>query len=428
MDAGAGTRSHGGGRFVKRAAPALILGLSAACHVAGPGGPAPLPRSEPMIRVAIVPRADGVSVASEERFDILGADGNVLARAGALETWRFEAVGGGRITATGPRGRRVAEQQPPLTVRPAGDAGVSVDEASYRGSVLIRIASDGGLTVVNTLSLESYLLGVVPLELGVRPESEIEAVKAQAVAARTYAVRNRGARNDLGFDFYATDADQVYGGRGEEDAVVRRAVEATRGEVVVYGGEPIMAFYHSTCGGRTANVEEVWGGEPVPYLQSVSDAKPGGGDYCDISNRYHWTESWTRDELLEDLGRGLAALAGRRAGSPEEVRRLEIRERTSSGRVATLRVVTDDGTYDVHGDSTRRVLRPAPDRILNSARFELDGRVQDGQVVALTVEGGGWGHGVGMCQMGAVGRARAGQSYRDILRHYYRGTDIIRLY
>jgi stage II sporulation protein D len=96
--------------------------------------------------------------------------------------------------------------------------------------------------------------------------------------------------------------------------------------------------------------------------------------------------------------------------------------------VATLRVVTDDGTFDVHGDSTRRVLRPAPDRILNSARFELDGRVQDGQVVALTVEGGGWGHGVGMCQMGAVGRARAGQSYRDILRHYYSGTDIIRLY
>jgi stage II sporulation protein D len=310
-----------------------------------------------------------------------------------------------------------------------GKADVVVDGQPYRGSVLVRRTQAGGLTVVNALPLESYLMGVLPFELGSRPASEIEAVKAQAVAARTYAIRRMGARDSLGFDFYATVADQVYGGRKAEEPVAERAVRETRGEIIVYHGAPILAYYHSTCGGRTASIDQVWPHEAEPYLRSVSDERPDGdGAYCDISNRYHWTETWTGAQLLEDVRTGLRLHDGARADAIRQIRNVQIRGRTTSGRVKTLRIDTNAGRFEVHGDSVRWVLRPQPTRILNSALFDIDVQRKGGVVVALTARGRGWGHGVGMCQMGAIGRARAGQDYREILRHYYRGTRIVRLY
>ncbi len=411
------------------AVPVLAALALAGCAVAGPRAdipPAgPLPTAEPMVRVGVAVNVEGVTVSSEAAYEIVDGGGSVVARPAAGEAWRIGVSDDG-LDARGPDRRRARGLTPPVVVRSAGDV-VTVDGMTYRGTALIQPGEAGRVTVVNTLALEAYLLGVVPHELGERPESEIEAVKAQAVAARTYAIRHLGARGGP-FDFFATVADQVYRGLAGEEEVAWRAVEETRGEIVTYRGEAILAYYHSTCGGRTANVEEVWvGRDPVPYLRSVSDVTADGA-YCDSSNRYRWSESWTRSELLAALGRGLAEHAGWRVGSPRRVRRLEIEERTSSGRVARLVVETDDGRFTIRGDSARWVLRPEPDRILNSSRFELDGRVQGGEIVSLTAEGGGWGHGVGMCQMGAIGRARAGQSYREILRTYYQGTDIVRLY
>jgi stage II sporulation protein D len=265
---------------------------------------------------------------------------------------------------------------------------------------------------------------VVPLEIGVRPEAEIAAVKAQAVAARTYAVGNMGGRPAQGFDFYATVADQVYGGLDREDPLTSRAVAETRGQVLTYDGEPIVAYYHSTCGGRTSALEDVWPWRDGarPYLRSVSDERPGGGAYCDGSNRYRWTVSWTGDRLAEILGGVFETNVSR-------VRDVEIRGRTESGRVERLAVTFDGRTVTVPGDSLRWVLRPEPGRILNSALlFELHEAHEDGALSELTVEGGGWGHGVGMCQWGAIGRARAGQDYPEILTTYYPGTRLRKLY
>lgn len=372
----------------------------------------------PDVRIGIAVDAPRVTVETADRLELTDDAGVVRDRGAG--TWTVARTGS-RIEARGPS--LTVEVTGSLVFRPIRGA-VRVNGTAYRGAVLVRPAATG-VTAVNLLDVEAYLKGVVPLEIGDwRAEEELEAVKAQAVAARTYAIRHLGRRDDLGFDYHGSMLDQVYGGADAEDPVSTRAVDETRGVIVTYDGEPIEAFYHSTCGGSTAALEEVWPGEPRPYLKAVSDRKPGGGWYCDASDRFWWTESWTGRQLLEALNAGLA---GRGAAPVAEVEALEPRGRTPSGRLAALLIRTATGEELVRGDSIRRFLGPEPDRLLNSTLIDL--RPRGGSpVTGLVVEGHGWGHGIGMCQNGALGRARAGQSYREILSTYYPGTRLVRLY
>ena len=295
-----------------------------------------------------------------------------------------------------------------------------VDGREYDGEILVRAGEDG-LTTINTLALETYLLGVVPHEIGARPAAEIEAVKAQAVAARTYAIAHRGRRAALGFDYWGDVNDQVYRGREGQDAVAARAVRETRGEILTHQGQPILAFYHSTCGGRTAAIDEVWRRGPLPYLRSVSDLREDGSAWCETSNRFRWSQRWSWDEL--------GGILERTIGLPRaSLREVRVRSRTPSGRVSELEIEGDGRRWTVFGDSLRWALRPQAGRILNSALiFDLEeGTDVHGRY--LEARGGGWGHGIGMCQVGAMARARAGQTYRRILAAYYTGTDLERTY
>jgi stage II sporulation protein D len=290
----------------------------------------------------------------------------------------------------------------------------------YRG--VLRVQSAGsGLTLVNRLDLESYLLGVVPREIGQVGPELVEAAKAQAVAARTYAVRYLGRRSAQGFDVYATVDDQVYGGVAAEYAPVSRAVIETAGQILEYGGQPILAYYHSTCAGRTAAIEEVWNDRPLPYLVSVEDVDPRTGEAYDrTSSRFHWTERWTHEQLVATLNRTLAdSLRGRRISRIEVMRVLD---RTRSGRVRSLRLATDAGTFMLGRDRVRWILVPTRGGLLNSSMFDVRLVRDGGRVSEIVAEGGGWGHGIGMCQVGAMGRARGGQDYRTILGAYYPGT------
>ncbi|HEX7119967.1 MAG TPA: SpoIID/LytB domain-containing protein [Longimicrobiales bacterium] len=412
---------------------ALVAAAFAACRV---GGPPPvvraaLPDEEPPVRVGIAVDAEAVTVGSTARFEIGEPGRDPAVRAEAGERWTFTADAAGRLVARRSDGRRIGPFTGPVRIRVRDDdAPVLIDGEPYRGGALLRAAGAGRVTAINVLALEDYLLGVVPMEIGPRPAEEIEAVKAQAVAARTYAISHLGGRESLGFDFYATVADQVYGGVSREHDVVSRAVRETRGEIVTYRGSPILAYYHSTCGGRTAAIDEAWRHAPLPYLKSVSDRVEGGDGayYCDISNRFRWTEHWTGERLREILTRTLADRMGTSAPI-REIEEIEVTGHTASGRVRALRIVADGREYLITPpDSTRRVLRPEAGRLLNSALFVLDVEREDGEVTGVTASGGGWGHGIGMCQMGAIGRARAGQDYRQILATYYRDTEITRLY
>lgn len=415
----------------------LILAAACGAAAAGacaPAGPPPvvrvrLPDEEPAVRVGIAVDTAAVAVGSAGRFTIEEVGGRTAVRTGAGETWSFTADGAGRLIATGPGGRRLGPFGAPVRIRARGGEPVRIGGASYRGDALIRATGPGRVTAVNVLALEDYLLGVVPLEIGARPAEEVEAVKAQAVAARTYAVSHLGGRASLGFDFYATVADQAYGGVAREDPVVGRAVRETRGEVLTHDGLPVLAYYHSTCGGKTAAIDEVWPRPPLAYLKSVSDRVRGGDGryYCETSNRFRWTERWSGEALRETLSRTLAGRPGV-GGRIGRVEAIEVTGRTASGRAEALRIVVDGRTHVVRGDSIRWILRPEPGRILNSTLFVLDAERRGGEVTRLEAHGGGWGHGIGMCQMGAIGRARHGQKYREILRTYYRGTEVVRLY
>jgi stage II sporulation protein D len=399
-----------------------------------PGPVTPTVNATP-VRVGLIVDTSVVEITSAGPLVVQTEDGRDLAMldgggsvsfrdAGSTVSFSTRKPGGG----SGPEG---AGLQPPLVVRPFSPGGtLSVRGNAYRGELRIQQATGGGLTVVNRLDMETYLLGVVPQEIGRFDLDIYEAIKAQAVAARTYAVTYLGRRQQQGFDVYATTEDQVYGGAGAENETVNRAVRETAGEILTYGGQPITAYYHSTCAGQTAAIDEVWNNAPVPYLVSVRDVDPQGQAYDRASSRFRWEERWTHEQLVGILNRTLAdSLGGRRIS---QIRDMRVLERTPSDRVRRMRIETDAGTFTVGKDRVRWILPPIrngnPTGILNSSKFDVSLVRSGGRVTEIVATGGGWGHGIGMCQVGAMGRARAGQDYRTILRTYYPGTEIRKAY
>ncbi|MEN9308480.1 MAG: hypothetical protein RL173_2412 [Fibrobacterota bacterium] len=295
-----------------------------------------------------------------------------------------------------------------------------LDGRCYRGGVsLLRLAN--GIAVVNRLGLEDYLLGVVPGEIGRRLIPQyLEAVKAQAIVARTYTLRSLGQYSGKPWDVRDDVRDQMYEGLKGEDSMCSRAVRSTIGQILVdQQGKPIDAYYHSTSGGRTADIASVWPQKSAqPYLRGIVDTAKDGRAWDGSALVASWTERWPVQLLHDSVRRDLTEALGRKV-DPGNVVSLRLEGRDSSGRARKLVVVADNGTYEVPSDRIRWALRrPAKGRpILRSSRFELE--VVNGEYLA---EGTGYGHGVGMSQNGAMGRAYAGQSCQQILSAYYPGT------
>jgi stage II sporulation protein D len=288
----------------------------------------------------------------------------------------------------------------------------------------------GRITVINVLPLEMYLSGVVPWEIGWRSQGERGAVEAQAIAARTYACKRLGQYAADGYDLLADVQDQVYRGTTREDSTANRAIAATRGMVLLSASNLIEAYYSSTCGGHTSRIEEVWPKPAEVYLVGDFDRPtPGAGAYCATSNHFRWTEAWSGQDLdnviQETLPRELQWPTGQRPGRLLDLRAIG---RDSSGRVQSLEVETAAGTWTVFGDRIRWLLRPAGRAILRSTLFELTVQRDKDAIVRVVVRGGGNGHGVGMCQMGAIEMARRGLDHRSILQHYYPQTTLSALY
>jgi len=296
-------------------------------------------------------------------------------------------------------------------------------EHSYRGSIILADGKDGSFSVVNYCTVEEYLRGVVPLEIGKRPDSDIEAIKAQAVAARTYTYKKIVQNRARPFDLVATIEDQVYGGVNAENPVSDRAIQMTENRVMVYGDSLIYAYYHSTCGGVTANIDEVWNKQPLPYLKQIRDVGADGRAFCSISNQFTWKETWQTQALssiAQRYSRGESSKTGPVKGM---ITRITVKDRYRCGRVSTCRIAAGGAAYEYTGDRIRFVLRrnSAGHPILRSLYFE----VLEVNAKYVKLSGRGYGHGIGMCQMGALGRARAGQTFEEILRAYYSGIAIV---
>ncbi|HTX58988.1 MAG TPA: SpoIID/LytB domain-containing protein [Verrucomicrobiae bacterium] len=265
----------------------------------------------------------------------------------------------------------------------------------YRGS--FSRLPDG--SVVNLVDLESYLYSVVPREMA--PAWPDAAMEAQAICARTYVLQRSTPRRD--YDLRPSEADQVYGGIDAESPAAIAAVDATAGSVLRYRGGFASVAYSSCCGGHTEASSEAWGVAPIAYLMGVSCP------WCSGSPNYRWTASIDFAAIEAAFAAQLAPLG--------ELQSLAIASTDPSGRARAFELRAPAGSAFVRGSAFRLGIGA---RVLRSLLIQKMTQAN----ASAVIEGGGLGHGVGMCQWGARGMALAGRTANDILAFYFPGTQI----
>ncbi len=280
-----------------------------------------------------------------------------------------------------------------IAVQPKDPNGVVwIGDRWYRGRVVI-VPTGQGLTAVNWVDIDQYLYSVLGGEMS--GSWHQEALKAQAVAARTYALyKQKSARNEL-YDVVDTTSSQVYRGIQDESTGTQLAVNATKGQVLTHNNQLILAAFHSSAGGKTDNVEEVWV-QPLPYLRSVPD-------FDQDAPVFNWQKTFSRSEI--------SSLLSCKGGT---VRAFKPVQKTTGQRVRFMEVQTDRGNCRFKGDDIRAKLN------LRSTKFAIT-PVSNNQ---FEVKGNGFGHGLGMSQYGALGMAKRGYNYQQIVSHYYQNTQL----
>ncbi len=395
-------------------------------------------------REQVVVEGDGGEAAARAAIEALRARG-----LRAVLDQDLVARPSGVLVLLGPGGAPLGEADGALTLLVEGDAGVVVEsvehgrgpgrareDRSYKGRLYVALDPGGLLAAIHGVPLEELLRGIVPSEMP--GGSPIEALKAQAVTARSNVLAQIGVRhlNDP-FMLCAEVHCQAYRGDGARTPRTDEAVRATRGEAL-FGLEDrrlVDGVYSAMCGGYGEDNDAVWGKAPSASLRGHPDVPPeeasrwaGGlaqdgtlraflsspsGAYCRLPgarrDRFRW-ERRLEPQRLHEIGDALGV--GR-------VRSLRVLSRGSSGRARVLRVEGERGAVEIGPElQIRRALGDLP-----SAMFVVD---RDGE--SLVLRGGGWGHGVGLCQWGAVGRAMSGQGYQEILRAYFSGAEVGKIY
>jgi len=378
----------------------------------------------PFVRVLLEERSDSLLAGSEGSFAIeclRNKQQEVFYSSQPVAVRPVRSL----LTVSNARGDVIRDNLDEVNIIPRGQGNrVWFGDRKYRG--LLRFLPRGEVVrVINVVYMEDYLRGVVPPEIGLRAETELEAVKAQAVAARTYAMGHMKQYEGEPYDMKASIMDQVYEGFSGENNLSNKAIDLTSGQVVMYQDNLIDAYFHSTCGGRTDNIADVWDRKEVAYLKSVDDQAA-----CSWSKYYTWQEVFTEAQLRGRIEQYLASDRGRdlRIGTITDV---SIPERTAGGRARRLLVRTDQDVYRFEKDRIRWVIGRTsnPDLILPSDRFDIEIERDSSQnIVAITFRGQGYGHGVGMCQCGAIGHSRDGWIFDRILKFYYASVDIKKLY
>ncbi len=338
-----------------------------------------------LLRIAIENQVSQVKVGSSTRAIVRDSSGRTLGELPGMTAYMASSSGSGVALHNW--------QANQIYIQPTGDGYVFIGDRWYRGGISL-VRTDGGLTAVNNVNLEHYLYSVIGAEMS--PNWPLEALKAQAVAARSYALYQRERGNNPTYDLGDTQGWQVYKGLESEATSTYAAVDATAGQVMVHNGKIIEAFFHSSSGGHTENVEEVWT-EARPYLRGVPDYDRG-------APVYQWSTSVSASQL-SNLISGVGNIVSMQ---PEKT--------TKTGRVITMKVIGDSGQRAIGGEQIQRLLG------LKSTRFSI----QKANGV-FQVYGKGFGHGVGMSQWGAHNLARAGANYQQILYHYYQNASLAKL-
>ena len=371
---------------------ALLLGLPATAMP----GEAP-PRPPWPVRVLLREGADRVTVSGTSAFTLADpATGLLVGHYRAYAPVTVAAAG----RFFGVDGRAFAPTA--LLVEPIGGGWVRLDGRPYRGVLRLHREPGGRLMAVNVLPLEEYVRGVMRAEIA--PDWPLEAMKAQAVVARTYALYGVLTSGEAPYDLTATTASQLYAGAWGEDTRSDEAVRGTRGVVLTYEGMIIPAFYHSASGGMTEDAVEVWE-KRYPFIVGVPDSFSAGAPH------HLWEETLPEETLRRRLAAGGYALG--------VIQSIEPDGRSRSGRIQRLLIRHASGLLTLEAKVFRHLVGA---EVLRSTNFTV---LQNG--TGFTFVGKGWGHGVGMSQWGAKGMAELAFGYEETLQYYFPLTALHRL-
>jgi stage II sporulation protein D len=357
-----------------------------------------MPAAAQDIRVGLSQGASEVIVGSSVPTSLLDGNGRVLGQIPALQGFSATTAIGG----VGLAGKKAWQ----ITLKPKENGFIYAGGRWYRGEVNL-VRESGGITVINRLNIEDYLASVIGKEMyNTWPQ---EALKAQAVASRSYAVFKLHRPKSKLFDVLDTTTSQVYVGLAGEANSTQEAVKATTGQVLMYQGKVIEAVFHSSSGGHTENSENVWQ-NIVPYLRGVAD-------FDQSSPSYQWTLNLTPAQLRQ------------RIPGVGDILSMMPAKSSSTGRILMLKVQGTKGARLIKGTEVRKALGLKSTLFTAKPEFGLvAGKSGASKPTSFLISGRGYGHGLGMSQWGAYSLATQNKTYKEILMHYFQGTALKSIY
>jgi len=351
------------------------------------------------IRILVQRDKPQVQVSAPASFEVLDDQGHLIKSGAKLEGATVKPVG---------QGIQWWEQIVPtrfLVVKSMGN-GIRVGASGiYRDEILIYKNSKGSLDVISRLKLDDYLKGVIPFEGN--PKWTLESLKAQAIVSRTFALTKMLARRNEEYDVSAGFMSQVYAGKQIENERTNEAVDATRGEVLLYKGKIFPAYFHSTCGGATTAADLVWRVKPLPPLGGV-ECK-----FCQRSPHYKWEAMVTPALIKEKLAKQEMPV--------QDVLGIRTDKIDKTGRAHKLVIQSTWAEKTVDADAFRVWVDPM------RLKSNLITKIRINDAGAFVFKGKGWGHGVGMCQYGMKYLGEIGYGYQEILGYYYPGAQVTKL-
>ena len=338
------------------------------------------------IRIGIILDEESVTIGSSRDFFVYDSAGKKL-----------KLTKGTVSISCSQRGAQIGKHNLSLPIRIEPSNGVIfVNSKPYRGYLVLK-KSGKRINVINVLGIEDYIKGVLPKEVSC--DWHTEALKAQAVISRAYAISNLNRHSAQGFDLCSTTHCQVYGGLGAETKKTNQAVSETNGEIVTYQGKPAQTVFHAACGGHTEDPKYIWGWkETPPYLKGVKCR------YCGKSLHTKWAQVLDENFVRNKLKIG-------------KIKSIKIKGKTSSGAAKQLEITHSNGRCVLNAYEFRLYVDAwkIKSHFFNSIKIKND---------KICFNGKGWGHKAGLCQCGAKGMAEKGKTYSTILYHFYPGTKI----
>lgn len=343
------------------------------------------------VRVLIVENSKSAYIKHSGRVNVYTQDLSKkykISQAGTLsvKTHKNNQVQAGTLIAT-----------QPIIVQPVGGTTLEIDKVTYTGTLHI-LPGKGTFNIVEYTPLEAYLYGVLPYEM--HPTWAPEALKAQAVAARTYTLKSIEKKANEPFDLYADVRSQMYKGSAQVQESVRKAVDQTRGQVLAYKGELFFTYYHANCGGGT-DLVSIWN-------PKAADIKPLSGTTCKFDNH---SKSYS---FSQDISKSSVEKFAKSQGLKGSLKSIKVAKKAASGRAVSLTLKTSQGSKTVSCASFRAATG------IRSCKLT---KIATGST-RVHIEGHGYGHGIGMCQDGAHGMAKQNYNYKQILKHYYPGSTL----